>query len=162
MPAFIGAYRSIYGRTLGYTSTGGIVSQAGSSGLSATSTSAGVPTMAMQMWGDAMIATTTSTGGATIPNFGQTLINTSATAATFLIAAPVAGVSKEIWVISSASALTFGGTSTSQTFMKVAGTSAGSTTVTLTDADLSGQLLLLRGLSATKWGIVNGSTVIQA
>jgi hypothetical protein len=145
---------SIHGRRLGLSSTGGI--------LGAPINSSDGFDAAAQMWGSGMTATTTSTGGATLPNYGVSVIATSATAATFLIGAPVAGVRKEIYVVTSASALTFGGTSTSQVFSKVAGGSAGSTTLTLTDANLAGQSLLLRGLSATKWGVMHGSTVIQA
>lgn len=148
---------SLYGRQLHVGSTGGLVSAFSSSGGKSTAFN-----MAYQAWGDAMVATTTSTGGATLSNSGVSVINTSATAATFLLKAPVTGVEKEVYIISSASALTFGCTSTSQVFMKVGGGSAGSTTLTLTDANLAGQTLVLRGLSATRWGVSNGSTVIQA
>ena len=153
MPTF----RSIRGRQLGLSSTNGIGQFVNITGGNSTAVTA-----LAQMWGSGLTLTTTSSGGATLSNAGVSVINTSATAATFLIAAPALGVSKEIWIISSASALTFGGTSTSQVFMKVAGGSVGSTTVTLTDVNLAGQMLLLRGLSTTKWGVANGSTVIQA
>lgn len=153
---------SIYGRLLGMSSTYGLL--IGSKGstifdsLAVTRDSTG----ALLSPHDEPVVTSTSTGGATLTGSGVTVLNTSATAATFLLGAPVAGRMAEIYVISSASALTFGGTSTSQVFMKVAGTSAGSTTLTLTDADLAGQCLKLRGLSATRWGVLHGSTVIQA
>ena len=152
---------SIHGRRLGLSSTGGIIQSMTSTGGYSSSFE-----MLAQMWGPAMVATTTSTGGATLSNNGVSVINTSATAATFLIAAPVAGVSKEIYIVSSASALTFGGTSPSQLFSKIAGGATGSTTLTLivasTADSLAGQTLFLRGLSATKWGVLHGSTVIQA
>ena len=153
---------SKHGRLLGISSTGGIIQAITSTGVAGSSEFS----YAAQMWGDGMVATTTSTGGATLGNSGVSVINTSASAATFLIAAPVTGVSKEIYIISSASALTFGGTSTSQVFMKIAGGIAGSTTLTLTAAStadsLAGNTLLLRGLSATQWGVMHGSTSIQA
>ena len=149
--------KSIHGRRLGISSTGGIVSAVNSTGGQSTAVIA-----AAQMWGDASIQNTTSTGGATLGNSGQSVINTTAAAPTFLIAAPVAGVSKEIYIISSASTITFGGTSTSQVFMKIGGGAAGSTTLTLTDVSLAGASLYLRGLSATQWGVMHGSTVVQA
>src|SRR3990167_551741 len=148
---------SIHGRRLGISSTGGIIQAYNSTGKGSTQFD-----MTAQMWGQGMVATTTSTGGATLSNSGVSVINTSASAATFLIAAPEIGVAKEIYVVSAASALTFGGTSTSQVFMKVGGGAAGSTTLTLIDASLAGQTLIMRGLSATQWGIMNGSTVIRA
>ncbi len=144
----IDGYRSIHGRIAGFTSSGGLASRDSSAYV--------------QMWGDGMALTTTSTGGATLSNSGVSIIQSSATAATFLVAAPVLGVSKEIFIVSSASALTFGGTSTATVFMKIAAGTAGSTTLTLTDANLAGQAIILRGLSATQWGVVHGSTVIQA
>jgi hypothetical protein len=144
---------SIHGRRLGLSSTGGLLASAGESTAQVA---------AAQMWGSGMLETIASTGGATLLNYGVSVIATTATAATFLLGAPVAGLSKEIYIVSSGSALTFGGTSTSQVFSKIGGGTAGSTTLTLTDANLAGQALVLRGLSATKWGLMNGSTVIQA
>lgn len=149
--------RSVRGRHLVLTSTNGLGQYMTSTGGNSTAV-----TLYAQMWGKGLTLTTTSTGGATLPNSGVSVINTSATAATFLLAAPVAGVAKQIFVVSSASALTFGGTSTSQVFMKVAGGAAGSTTLTLTDVNLAGQSINLTGLSATQWGVMHGSTVIQA
>jgi hypothetical protein len=147
---------SIYGRRLGLSSTGGITQSLTSTGGISSSF-----LLLAQMWGPAMVATTTSTGGATLSNSGVSIINSSATSATFLVSAPVIGVRKEIYIISASSVMIFGGTSTSQVFMKVAGGAAGSTIITLTDASLAGQVLILRGLTATQWGVINGSTVIQ-
>lgn len=157
MPSFY----SLHGRSLGLTSTGGLAQYRDATGGQSTAV-----IMYAQMWGSGMVATTTSTGGATLSNSGVSVINTSASAATFLIAAPVSGIRKEIYIVSSASALTFGGTSTSQVFMKIAGGIAGSTTLTLIAAStadsLAGNALILRGLSTTQWGVMHGSTVIQA
>lgn len=153
--------KSVVGRRLGLSSTGGILAASESTALDSAAVMRD-STGAVISPHYERVANTTSTGGATLSAEGVHTINTSATAATFLIAAPVAGKLKEIYIVSSASALTFGGTSTAQVFMKIAGTSAGSTTLTLTDADLAGQALILRGLSATQWGVVSGSTVIQA
>ena len=151
---------SLYGRRIGLSSTGGLGSGYTSTGGQYASTAGQLGAIA-QLWGDSMVTTTSATG-VTLSNNGVAILNTTSTAGTYLVSAPVVGVSKEIYIISSASALTFGGTSTSQVFMKIGAGTAGSTTVTLTDANLAGQVLLLRGLSATQWGIVNGSTVIQA
>ena len=94
--------KSIHGRQLALSSTGGIISSAKLSGTHNSTTY----DMAAQMWGAAMVTNITSTGGATLTNAGVDTIATTATAATFLIAAPVAGVSKEIYVTSSASTST--------------------------------------------------------
>jgi hypothetical protein len=146
---------SIHGRRLGISSTGGISQYINSTGGGSTAI-----TQHAQMWGSGLILTTTSTGGATLGNNGVSLINTSATAATFSVAAPAAGVSKEIWLVSSASAITFNTTATSVVF-KGHGKAA-STAATLTAASLDGVGILLRGFNSSEWGIVMGSTVIQA
>ena len=157
---------SIHGRRLGISSSGAVITSYGSTGNQSTGFVAAAimkdSTGTIMGPHDEPVVSTTSTGGATLTFSGVANINTSATAATFLLTAPTAGRMMEVYILSSASALTFGGTSTSQVFMKVGGGAAGSTTLTLTDVSLAGQALKLRGLSATQYGVLHGSTVIQA
>ena len=158
---------SIHGRRLGISSSGGLVTCYGSTGNQSTGYVAVAimrdTTGTMMGPHDEPVVTTTSTGGDTVLTFGGVLaINSTVAAPTWLISAPTAGRLMEIYVISSASAIVFGGTSTSQVFMKVGGGSPGSTTLTLTDVNLAGHSLKLRGLSATKFGVFDGSTVVQA
>lgn len=158
---------SIFGRRLGLSSTGAIITSYGSTGNQSTGFDAAAimkdSTGTILGPHDEPVVTTTSTGGDTVLTFGGVLaINSSVAAPTWLISAPTAGRLMEIYIISSASAIVFGGTSTSQVFMKVGGGSPGSTTLTLTDANLAGHSLKLRGLSATKIGVMDGSTVVQA
>jgi hypothetical protein len=153
----ITGYKSIHGRIVGRTSTGGLAS-ADSSALYVMRDSTGARLSPLYE----PVVTTTSTGGATLTFGGIINIASSATAAAFLLTAPAAGQSCVITISGSASALTFGGTSTSQVFMKVGSGTAGSTTLTLTDANLGGQSMILYGVSATKSFVTHGSTVIQA
>jgi len=147
-------YQSVKGRRLGLTSTNGIGQYVGVTGVGSTEV-----TSIAQMWGSGMTITTTSTGGATLGNAGISVINTSAAAPTFSVAAPVAGVTKEIWIVSSASGVTLNTTATSVVF-KGHGKAA-STAATLAAISLDGVGILLRGLNSSEWGIVTGSTVIQ-
>ena len=162
MATYFGMKTSIWGRRLFLSSSGGICNATDGStafdSVAITRDSTGTFISPH----DEPVVTTTSTGGATLTFAGIITIASSATAATFLLTAPTAGRKCDIYISGSASALTFGGTSTSQVFMKVGGTTAGSTTLTLTDANLAGQTVHLRGLSATQYGVLHGSTVIQA
>ena len=148
---------SIYGRILGISSSRGIVSAVNSTGDQSTDF-----VLSAQMWGDGLTLSTTSTGVATLGNAGVSIIATSATAATFSVAAPVAGVSKEIWINTSASAITFNTTATTVVFKKHGGGAGGSTAATLIGANLAGVGILLRGLNSSEFGILTGSTLLQA
>ena len=142
---------SVYGRILGISSTRGIVQAVNSTGGASTAF-----TMAAQMWGDAMVDAITSTVVSTLSNFGFTSLSSgTATAITFEIAAPVLGVSKEIYIDTSASEATFGGTSTAIVFTSVA-QSAGSS-MFFSAINLAGVGISLRGMSTARWA-VSGST----
>ena len=155
--------KSLWGRQLALSSSGYLI------GSTEGSTDFTIGYMSRDSTGtilgphDEPVVTTTSTAASPTLTFGGVInIASSATAQTFLLTAPRAGQGCEIYITSSASALTFGGTSTGLVFSKIGAGTAGSTTLTLTDANLAGQSLILRGITATKIGVVNGSTVIQA
>lgn len=108
---------------------------------------------------DEPVVTTTSTGGATLTFGGIVAINSSAVAPSFSITAPRPGQLMEIYFISTNSTtISFGGTSTSVVFSPMGGVSAGTTIITFNHAAPCGNMLSLRGLSATKFGVVYNST----
>jgi hypothetical protein len=112
------------------------------------------------MWGDGMLETLSTVG--TIRNYGVTVMSSDSTSGTspWTVAAPVAGVHKEIHfqtpstlihLNSSATTIFFNsslaeGAALGSTVLSIAGTAAG-----------IGGALVLRGLSATVWGIVSNS-----
>lgn len=104
--------------------------------------------------GISLQADVSSTVGSTFTNFGvQTLTSGTATAISFEIAAPVAGVHKELYIETSASEMTLGSTSTAVVFQPA---SAGEgSTMFLSAANLSGTNLVLRGVSATQWSLLS-------
>lgn len=141
---------SIHGRRLGLSSTGGIL--AGSSGSTTFESIA-------QMWGADLIETVSSAGAA-ISNYGLTIISTDSTSGTspFFVAAPVSGVSKEIHLQTSATLITLNSTATTIKFNTTSCVAAagGSTVLSLANAAVAGLggVVVLRGLSATAWGVV--------
>lgn len=150
---------SIHGRRLGLSSSGGFISSTdGSTGFDAVAVMRD-STGAVTSPHDEPVVTTTSTGGATLTFGGVLAINSSAVSPSFLISAPRAGQLMEIYFISTASTtISFGGTSTSVLFQKLGGVSAGSTIITFDNAAPFGNSFVLRGLSATKFGFMPGST----
>ena len=152
---------SIHGRRVGLSSSGGLLLQ----NTTAPSTAFDIIAVTRDSTGallgphDEPVVTTTSTGGATLAFGGIVAINSSAVAPSFLIAAPTAGRQMEIYFISTVSTtISFGGTSTSQVFQKLGGVSVGATIVTFDHAAPCGNSFFLRGLSATKFGMVMNST----
>jgi len=151
---------SIHGRKLGLSTTGGLI--IGTSRGSTIFDNIAVvrdSTGALISPHDESVVTTTSTGGATLTFGGVVVLNSSAVAPSFTITAPRPGQGMEIYNISTVSTtLSFGGTSTSQVFQKIGGVSAGATIITFDNAAPSGNSFILRGLSATKFGFLPGST----
>lgn len=139
---------SVYGRVLGISSTRGIVQAVGSTGGASTAF-----IMAAQMWGDAMTVAVTSTIASTLTNFGFTSVSsgTSTALTGFEIAAPVVGVSKEIYIDTSASEATFGGTSTAIVFTSVA-QGAGSS-MFFSAINLAGVGFRMTGISTARWAV---------
>lgn len=150
----ISGYKSIHGRTVGRTSSGGLANQ-DSSALYVMRDSTGARLSPF----DEPVVTTTSTGGATLTFGGVLAINSSVVNPSFLISAPRPGQLMEIYFISTNSTtISFGGTSTAVVFQKLGGVSAGSTIITFDNAAPCGNSFILRGLSATKFGFLPGST----
>jgi hypothetical protein len=153
--------KSILGRRLGLSSSGGLLLQ----NTTAPSTGFDIVALTRDSTGavigphDEPVVTTTSTGGATLTFGGVVALNSSAVNPSFTITAPTAGRGMEFYFISTVSTtISFGGTSTSQVFQKLGGVSAGATIITFDNAAPSGNSFVLRGLSATKFGFLPGST----
>ena len=154
--------QSVHGRQLLLSSTGGLLvnnTTAPSTGFDqvvVTRDSTG----ALLSPHDEPVVTTTSTGNGALMTFGGVLaINSSVVNPSYLIGTPRAGQSMEIYFISTLSTtISFGGTSTAVTFVAMGGVSAGTTIITFNHAAPCGNMLMLRGLSATKFGVVYNST----
>jgi hypothetical protein len=146
---------SLHGRRFGLSSTGGLVSGAGSTGNQSTAIDA-----AAQMWGPSMVESHTSAGD-TLKNSGISIISSGSTnGASFVMSAPVTGVYKEVHFQTSATALTFNTTAVSIFFNSTLaeGSSAGSTTLSFAQATAGlGGCLAMRGLSDTVWSIVSNN-----
>lgn len=140
---------SKHGRRLGLSSSGGIVSDVGSTGRSSTAI-----VSAAQMWGPGMLKARSS--GATLDNAGLNVISSSTLASMSLtLTAPVAGITTEIISEASSTTITIETGSASVVFNTSAG-AADSTALTLTGAaGLKGAALVLRGLSTTKWQVLS-------
>lgn len=148
---------SIYGRMLGISSTGGVISAVTSTGAR-NSTDFG---MSFQAWGPEMIET--STGG-TLKNVGTSIISTAVSAATtFTLSAPtVAGVLKEIISASSALAVqTIDAGAVGISFLSTgSAASGGSTAIALgsTTTGSVGRKVTLRSASTARWLVLDQST----
>lgn len=151
--------KSIFGRILGISSTGGLVM-----GVKATNTTlAGSSdvSMAAQMWGPGMVETI-SASSATISNYGITIISSDSTAgAAYYIKAPVQGVDKQIHVFTSATAVSINTTATSikfNTTLAALGIGGGSTILNVTGpATGTFGAIRLVGLSTTVWSVASHS-----
>ena len=144
---------SIHGLRLGLNSTGAIITNVLGTMLAAVmQSSAGV----IQGIAQSGVA---SSLGSTLTNYGlQAISSGSATAVTMEIAAPVAGVRKEILIGTSASEFTLGGTATDVIF-KPAIAGAGSS-MFLSAVNLAGTNIILRGVSATQWSVIGSTTTM--
>ncbi len=145
--SFFNIRKSIFGRQLGITSTGGLAmavpttkpTLGGSSDVS----------LVAQMWGPGMLNTATSTN-ATINNYGVTRVSSAAAAPLALtVLAPAAGVQKEIYLTTTSS----GTLNTTSTLIKFVGSlSGGSTILSFLSTGTVGQLIM-RGMSTTEWAV---------
>jgi hypothetical protein len=157
---------SIHGRRLALSSTGAIVDKNAYGALMKDSTGqirssstalsfVGVMTLDGQNL-NAQSAVAASVGS-TFTNYGRQLLSSaSATAMTaHEIAAPVAGILKEIEIRTSGTEFTLGGTATSIIFQP-ANNAAGSS-LFISRVKLAGTTIRLRGISTTEWSVI-GST----
>lgn len=140
--------KSIHGRLLALSSTGGIVSAASPGSTSGTHLTDGGVNACAQMWGPGMF--TQATGpGVTINNYGITQITTDSTAgSTWFVAAPVKGVYKTINLISTSS-----GTLSANTagVVFVTNTLAGSSVLGLNSTIGAMISVGLQGMSTLRW-----------
>ena len=158
---------SIHGRRLALSSTGAIVDKNGYGALMKNSTGA-IQTSSTSLTFNGVLQTeannmnaqsaVAASVGSTFTNYGRQLLATaSATAMTaHEIAAPVAGIEKEINIRTSGSEFTLGGTATSIIFQPAA-VGAGSS-LFVAAATVAGRTIRLRGISTTEWAVI-GSTV---
>lgn len=150
--------KSIFGRILGISSTGGLVM-----GVKATNTTlAGSSdvSLAAQMWGPGLVQSIGA--GATltkITNSGITRITTDSTAASgYSVAAPVPGVFKHIIFNGGGSTLiTLNTTDATILFFygSTAGGTAGSTTMVYTSSTLANASATLVGESTLRWAVLH-------
>ncbi len=151
MPGF----HSLHGRRIGLTSTGGIAQYLDKDGKGSTAV-----VQYAKMWGAGQHATVTSTIASTLANSGFTTLSSgSATALVFEIKAPVVGVENTIHIDTSASEISFGGTSTSIIFASTVAVAGGST-LFLSRANLAGVNVILKGISTTEWSIFGSTTTL--
>jgi hypothetical protein len=152
---------SIHGRRLGISSSGGLVSHFGSTGSGSTAF-----VSAAQMWGTGMLQTVSS-AGASINNAGITVISSDSTAGStpFILQVPAAGLSKEIFITTTATALALDTNSSLVYINSTLGETAagGSTAFSITGpaTGIAGSIVL-RGLSATQWAIMSHTVAISS
>ncbi len=152
--------KSIHGRQLGISSSGGIVTDPAGS----TVVSTGIANAA-QMWGAGMMVTHTSTAAAiTLRNYGTNVLSsaTSTAIVASIGAAPVLGLYMEILSRSSATTVTIDSNSTTVVFETTGGTSSTSLTISLasTLGGANGETVALRGTSATSWHVLHKTGAI--
>jgi hypothetical protein len=145
--------KSVHGRKLAVSSSGGIVSAVGATGNDSATIGG-----AAQMWGSNFLETVSS-AGTSLMNCGVSVISSDSTSgASFSLGTPEAGLYKEIHLQTAATALTLAAPSSTVYINSSLATAAagGSTSVALAGATLGGSIAL-RGLSATVWGIVSNT-----
>lgn len=149
--------KSLHGRQVGLSSTGGVVTQVeGSSDID----------NAAQMWGPGMMETLSS-NGAWVSNSGMTVISSGSTSgSSYSVRAPVAGVSKEIFIYGTATAVTLNTSATTIGFLTTSAVLQANLSTTLSIAGaaggVGGGVLELRGLSTTLWAVRGRSAGITA
>ena len=160
--------KSLFGRLLGISSTGGLVMGVSSTGGGLSGPGSSDVAIAAQMWGPGMVQTIA--GGATdtvFKNSGITFLSTGSTAtANYFIAAPVKGVSKLILIQTSATDVTLQTTATTillQTSTLDYAAAIGTTILKLTNSATSiYSWLELVGLSTTQWVAVGKGVGISS
>lgn len=157
---FFNVRRSIYGRILGISSSGGIVSGVRSTGITPSSDI----NLSAQMWGPGMVQTIAA--GATltkISNSGVTYFTTgSSAAALYSMDAPVKGCFKWLVFSLASTLVTINTTATTILFQRSTSSNAagaGSSAVAVTSSDGVYTTAALVGLSTTQWAVLHrGST----
>ena len=156
---------SIHGRRLMLTSTGAILDSEGYAAVMKSTADVAQNSTALlfSQLGVSHQSNVASSVASTLTNYGfQLLSSASATAITgFEIAAPVAGVTKEIHFDTSATEFSLGGTSTAVVFASTLVTANGSTLFVsdvVGGGGIADTVVILRGISATRWAIIGSTT----
>jgi len=145
--------KSLFGRTIGISSSGGLITFVQKDGTKNSSAA----DIALQGWGKGMFETVSS-AGSVMSNCGVTIISTDSTSGTspIFLGAPVQGVKKEIFLETSATLITFNTTATTIVVGTTTGVAStgGSTALSVSSSavGISGAIVL-RGRSSTKWAI---------
>lgn len=159
---------SIHGRRLALSSTNAIVDGNGYGAVMKNSTGAIQSSSSSLTFAGSITASenfisgveTVSSSGATISPIVAVSVLSSATATSrnFSVGTPVAGHLKEILSVSSATTILLESTVASILFVTT-GTSSSALTFSLAGGSF-GQAILLRGISATRWVVVNKSGAV--
>lgn len=154
--SFFNVRHSIYGRILGISSSGGLVSGVRSSGISPSTDIA----MSFQAWGPAMVQTIGA--GATltvVSNCGVTYFTTgSSAAALYTMQPPVKGVYKQLVFSLYSTLVTLNTTSTLIMFYTstgATGSTLGSSALAVTSSDGVYTAAQFVGLSTTQWMLLS-------
>lgn len=142
---------SIHGRRIAMSSTGAIVDKNGYGAVVADAS--GVLQSAFKSAVELI-----SSSGAVLAAVGMSYLSSgTATSRNFTILAPSSGQHKEIFSLSSASVIVLETTATGIYFVS---TGTSSSALTFGGATLFGATVTLRGLSATRWAVLNKSATI--
>lgn len=158
MATFFIQRKSLFGRMLGISSSGGLVMSVKTTAVNLAASSD--INLAAQMWGPGMFTQATA-AGALIANHGFTQVTTASTAgSTWFVAAPTRGVEKRIFFVTTSSGTL---TTTSTLISFLLNGLAGSTVVNVNSTLGNITSLALVGLSTTQWLVAgrSGSTSIS-
>ena len=101
---------------------------------------------------------TISSSGAVLAAYGLSIFSSgTATDRSFTISAPSSGAGKELFSLSSASTILIETTATGIFFVS---TGASSTAITFSGANMFGETVTLRGLSATRWAVLSKTSKV--
>ncbi len=152
--SFFNIRKSIFGRHLGITSTGGLAMAVPTT--KATLAASSDVSMCAQMWGPGMVQTIGA--GATltkITNFGITHFTNSSAAALYSIDAPIKGVEKKIIADTSSTLITINTTATTILFFTSTNVLAGSSALAFGTSDGGHNGVCLVGMSTLRWEVVS-------
>lgn len=143
---------SIHGRRIAMSATGAIVDKNGYGAVMADSS--GVLQTQIKSYVEAV-----SSSGANMTAYGMSYVASgTATAQNFTISAPSSGLEKTIFSISSASTIILETSGATITFFTT-GTSSSALTFSA-GGGARGEAVLMRGLSATRWAVINKTTQV--
>ena len=144
---------AVVGRRLGLSSTHGILDRDGNKALMIDSTGLQQNSTVLTFNRLHLAMLATAVAASTLVNYANAILSTAtATAQTFNIEAPVAGILKVIAVgRNTASEITLQGTATTVLFG-----STGADKIFIAGADIRGRSVMLLGESTTRWSVIGG------